>query len=106
MQILNEWKFKSINAGGCFGRDHWLLSQDTPVVTSINPSNGEPLTQIQACSLTDYEKIVAASHKAFLTWCNVPAPKRGELVRQMGNALRERKESLSRLVALEMGKII
>src|SRR4029079_13083155 len=53
----------------------------------------------------DYETCVAAAERAFETWRALPAPKRGEIVRQIGNALREKKKALGALVSLEMGKI-
>src|SRR6202012_1569571 len=52
----------------------------------------------------DYEKIINAAQTAFLQWRNVPAPKRGEIIRQIGEALRTNKESLGSLVSMEMGK--
>ena len=57
------------------------------------------------CSVEDYHSIVEKSYKAFIEWRKVPAPLRGELVRKMANALREKKDALGSLVTLEMGKI-
>ncbi len=71
-----------------------------------SPATGELLAHVKQASAEDYERVVAAAHEAFLRWRTVPAPKRGEVVRRMGNALREAKEPLARLLSLEMGKIL
>jgi aldehyde dehydrogenase (NAD+) len=71
----------------------------------VNPATGEMIAQIRPCSADDYEHIVRESIAAFQQWRLVPAPKRGELVRLIGAALRERKDLLGSLVSLEVGKI-
>src|SRR5690606_17491382 len=63
------------------------------------------LGSVQMASRHSYEKVVAASALAFSTWRSVPAPRRGLLVRDLGNALREKCEPLGEMVSLEMGKI-
>jgi aldehyde dehydrogenase (NAD+) len=70
-----------------------------------NPTTTEPITTLTQASLDDYEKIVTTAEETFLEWRMLPAPKRGEFVRLIGNALREHKEALGALVSLEMGKI-
>jgi aldehyde dehydrogenase (NAD+) len=81
---------------------------DTPVsgpdITTFNPSTGKIIANIKTCSENQYELVVAKSMAAFAQWRQVPAPKRGELVRQIGNKLREHKDALGSLVAYEMGK--
>ena len=74
-------------------------------ITSVNPSTGEPIGAVVQASLDDYETVVADSQETFTEWRMLPAPKRGEYVRLFGEALREYKEPLGALVALEMGKI-
>src|SRR5205823_2702512 len=74
-------------------------------LVSLNPSTGEPIARIQQANRADYDRVVAEAHAAFLTWRDVPAPKRGEVVRQIGDALRAKKTALGALVSLEMGKI-
>ncbi|RWS12975.1 aldehyde dehydrogenase-like protein [Dinothrombium tinctorium] len=76
------------------------------VIKSVCPANGRPIAEVITGSLTDYEQTVEATQKAWNTWTDLPAPKRGEIVRQIGNALREYKSDLGKLVSLEMGKII
>ena len=73
---------------------------------SVNPSTGEVLATVTGATIDDYEKVVVASQSVFDEWRMLPAPERGEYVRRIGNALRENKEALGRLVSLEMGKIL
>src|SRR5687768_4921215 len=80
----------------------WLGSG--PSLTVRTPIDGSTLATVAEASPKDYDKVAARLHEAFLLWRQVPAPKRGELVRQWGNALREAKDPLGRLVSLEMGK--
>ncbi len=75
-------------------------------LASYCPANGELIATVQQASADDYDKVVARSKAAFEEWRMVPAPARGEVVRQMGMALREHKADLGKLVAYEMGKII
>jgi aldehyde dehydrogenase (NAD+) len=62
--------------------------------------------RVRQATAKEYEACVAAAHAAFLRWREVPAPRRGEVVRRIGNAIREKKDALGRLVTLEMGKIL
>ncbi len=75
------------------------------IVLSMNPSTGKPLAGVKLDREDDYERITANAVEAFRKFRKVPAPKRGELVRRIGNAYREVLEDLGSLVALEMGKI-
>src|SRR5687768_12143229 len=75
-----------------------------PELTVRTPIDGSVLATVAEASPKDYDKVAARLHEAFRLWRQVPAPKRGELVRQWGNALREAKDPLGRLVSLEMGK--
>lgn len=72
--------------------------------TSFSPVDGALIAQISTTQKTDYEKVVAQAQSAFLIWRKVPAPKRGEIIRQLGNELRNQKQELGKLVAYEMGK--
>jgi len=76
------------------------------VLEKYSPIDGSLLGRVAQASQPDYDRTVRAAQKAFLAWREVPAPKRGEVVRQLGNALRELKEPLARLVSLEAGKIL
>ena len=76
------------------------------VIQKHSPVDGQLLGKIRTVSPEDYERTIARAHEAFLQWRSTPAPVRGETVRQLGNALRERKHDLGMLVSLETGKII
>ena len=73
---------------------------------SISPTDGSVLGQVRLGTRADYEGVVRRSQAAFERWRLVPAPQRGEIVRQIGMALREHKQPLGQLVSLEMGKIL
>ncbi|MCG6920951.1 MAG: aldehyde dehydrogenase family protein, partial [Acidobacteria bacterium] len=69
------------------------------------PIDGSLLARVTQVTPEEYERVAARAHQAFLSWRQLPAPKRGEVVRQLGNALRDLKEPLGALVTIEMGKI-
>ncbi|CAG9765406.1 unnamed protein product [Ceutorhynchus assimilis] len=76
------------------------------VAQSVCPSNGEIIAEVQEGSVTDYESCIKSSETAWKVWSDLPAPKRGEIVRQIGDALRIKLLPLAKLVSLEMGKIL
>jgi aldehyde dehydrogenase family 7 protein A1 len=76
-----------------------------PVVTSVDPAANEPLASVQTASADDLVRCMQRCQAAKKTWQDVPAPKRGEVVRQMRLALEEKASLLGQLVSLEMGKI-
>jgi aldehyde dehydrogenase (NAD+) len=88
----------SVNGG-------WSNDVGGPVIESINPASGELLGRVRAATPDDYERIVVGAREAFLKWRMVPAPKRGEIVRLIGQELRAHKDALGTLVTLETGKI-
>jgi aldehyde dehydrogenase (NAD+) len=90
------------NPGGFDGR--WLGSG--PSLDVVTPTDGSTIATVTQVSEAEHDRIVARAHETFLGWRKVPAPKRGEVVRQIGQALRERKRALGALVTLEMGKIL
>lgn len=105
-KITRQDVFKTLglqasNSGVC-GRK-WL--RGSKELTSYNPTTGEPLATITCASDDDYEKIVKDAQQAFKTWRATPAPRRGEIIRELGDAIREKKEALGALHALEVGKI-
>ncbi|NXC18048.1 AL7A1 dehydrogenase, partial [Corythaeola cristata] len=75
------------------------------VVTTYCPANNEPIASVRQASLEDYEETVKKAKEAWKIWADIPAPKRGEIVRQIGDALRQKIKLLGSLVSLEMGKI-
>jgi aldehyde dehydrogenase (NAD+) len=76
-----------------------------PVVESVNPATGETIARVRTATAEQTRAAIARAHDAFLRWRLVPGPLRGSLVRDLGDALRERKTELGALVSLEMGKI-
>ena len=74
-------------------------------LTSVSPVNGQVIGEVQAAVRADYEKVVSRAVEAFHKWRRVPAPKRGEIVRQIGDALRSHKTDLGAIVSWEVGKI-
>jgi aldehyde dehydrogenase (NAD+) len=91
------------NRGASVGT--WLETRG-PELVSENPATGEPLGRVLQADAADYEAVVQAAVTAFSSWRMVPAPQRGEVVRQLGEELRAHKEALGRLVSLEAGKIL
>jgi len=100
--FLKRLGVDEINLGGFAGE--WVGSG--PVLDVFSPGDGSKIASVQQVTEEEFDAIVEKAHAAFLEWRKVPGPKRGELVRQLGNALREKKEDLGALVTLEMGKII
>jgi len=76
------------------------------VVTSVSPINNEPIARVTQGTLADYEATIVAANEAYQSWVEIPAPQRGEIVRQIGDALRAKLNLLGQLCALEMGKIL
>lgn len=77
----------------------------TNSIESISPINGEMIATVTAATVNDYHSTVGICEEAFKFWREIPAPRRGEIVRQIGDSFRKHKEELGKLVALEMGKI-
>ncbi len=101
MSLLRRLQIEGVSPGGFC--DEWLGGGE--LLTSDSPIDGKPIAQVKQCTPADYERIVTRAHEAFLSWRSVPAPVRGEMVRRLGNALREVKKDLGELVTLENGKI-
>ena len=103
--LLEKLGIQDVNPGACTGPDSWIEDPDGKPLVSYNPTTGEPLAAVTQATGETSQKVIAEANNAFQTWRGVPAPKRGEIVRDLGNALREVKEPLGELVSLEMGKI-
>jgi aldehyde dehydrogenase (NAD+) len=103
MKLLKDLGIDPVHSGAYAGK--WLKTSG-PILESVNPATGEVLGRVQQATSKEYETVARAAHEAYLKWRSVPAPKRGELVRQIGNALREKKQQLGELVTLEVGKIL
>ena len=105
MNFLKKLGIEQENYGASLGPGHWSKTVDSGKIESENPTNGEIIASVYQCSIDDYTDIVNNSLEAYSEWRTVPAPERGQLIREMGNALRDYKDPLGSLVALEMGKI-
>lgn len=101
MSNINIFDLTGIQAGSASGT-HWLKGH-TPF-PSFNPTNGSILGQVEQTDATGLDEIIHKAQDAFLVWRDVPAPKRGELIRLIGENLRKHKDALGTLVSMEMGK--
>ena len=101
--ILQRLHVNDINEAFSTGQ-HWGASYNAQVKNISSPVNGEIIAAVKMATAADYSQVVESASKAFLTWRNTPAPKRGEIVRQIGESLRQHKEDLGKLVSYEMGK--
>jgi aldehyde dehydrogenase (NAD+) len=104
-EILQHFGIQNTNAGVCTGPNCWIKGSGT-VVDVYSPIDGARLAGVQQGNAADCETIIARASDAFQQWRMVPAPQRGEVVRQLGERLRADREALGKLVTLEMGKII
>ena len=103
--ILSDLGINDFSHGACSGINKWSTTNQDEIIESINPSTGEVIASVYQASERDYDRIVQDSVSAFKDFRKVPAPIRGQLVREMGDALRAKKDALGSLVSLEMGKI-
>lgn len=100
--ILSQLGIQTDNLGASTGGE-WMAS-GSESITSYSPVDGAAIADVKCASEADYEKVVAKAQEAFKSWRMVPAPKRGEVVRQLAVKLREHKQALGELVSYEMGK--
>src|SRR5680860_93835 len=105
MDVFHELGLQAVNAGACSGPEGWVATTSEGLLDSVNPATGQVLAQVNRCSCRDYDALVQESQRAFQEWRQVPAPKRGEVVRLIGEALRAKKQALGSLVSMEVGKI-
>lgn len=102
MDFLQTLGLASTNPGNSTGTQ-WVTSGGEEI-SSFSPVNGQLIGTVTSADKTSYEEIIATASQAFVEWRAWPAPRRGEIVRQIGEALRENKEALGKLVSYEMGK--
>ncbi len=100
--FLSSLGIQDVNPGAYDGT--WIDTTG-PELRPINPATGKPLPAVKDANRADYRRVVKAAQQAWLRWRELPAPKRGEYVRRIGEKLRERKDELGQLVSLECGKI-
>ncbi|HSL82565.1 MAG TPA: aldehyde dehydrogenase family protein, partial [Thermoanaerobaculia bacterium] len=101
-EILGRLGLEDDNPGAFDGS--WIPGSGERI-ESVNPATGEPLAAVRTASAADYERVAQVAVEAFRAWREWPAPRRGEVVRQLGLELRRHKEDLGALVSLEVGKI-
>lgn len=102
--ILSDLGLNATNSGAC-GRD-WIAKPAGGKAASINPTTEEPIATVLEAGHDDYNQVAQSAHERFLSWRMLPAPQRGDIVRQLGNELRAHKKALGRLISLEAGKIL
>jgi aldehyde dehydrogenase (NAD+) len=102
MDFLRTLHIKAANIGTSTGSD-WISSKGE-LIDSFSPVDGKKIASVTAADKDSYEAVIKKAEEAFKVWRLVPAPRRGEIVRQVGEALRQNKEPLGKLVSYEMGK--
>ncbi|MCA9451083.1 MAG: aldehyde dehydrogenase family protein, partial [Nitrospira sp.] len=105
MDVFRELGLQAVNPGACSGLRRWVATTTEGLLDSVNPATGKVLAQVNRCSGADYDVLIQESQRAYREWRQVPAPKRGEVVRLIGDALRAKKNALGSLVSMEVGKI-
>lgn len=103
LDFLEKLGIEGVNYGASSGIN-WNKTKSEGELKIVSPANGELIASVYQASEEDYEKIITSAQSAFKVWMKVPAPKRGEVVRQIGNRLRNYKKELGSLVSYEMGK--
>ncbi|MFC5409859.1 aldehyde dehydrogenase family protein [Larkinella bovis] len=106
-QFLQKLKTQPMMSGTSTGQAFWHSSAvegDDSLLKSYSPVDGQLLAEVYPTTAEDYDKVVQIAQAAFLKWRSVPAPKRGEIIRQMGEQFRLYKKDLGTLVSYEMGK--
>ncbi|HEY0067637.1 MAG TPA: aldehyde dehydrogenase family protein [Flavisolibacter sp.] len=100
--VLKQLGIKELNGGVSTGTE-WIESKGR-VISSYSPVDGKKIADVVCADDQAYDQVLAKAEQAFITWRIMPSPKRGDIVRQVGEALRAKKEALGRLVSYEMGK--
>ena len=105
MDILKQLHLSDQNSGAYMGAGKWCTTQNAGTIESINPATEKVIANVYTCNAEDYQNTISTSIEFQKEWRMIPAPKRGEVIRLIGNALRDNKDALGSLVAMEMGKI-
>ncbi len=100
-EALAQLGLKEMNNGTSTGSENF---SNGSVLESYSPVDGKLIGKVKCSNAEDYEKVMASAKTAFMFWRSIPAPKRGDIVRQFGDKLRVHKEALGKLVSYEMGK--
>jgi aldehyde dehydrogenase (NAD+) len=102
--VMDRLGVRDVNSGACWGE--WIERPHGGELISINPATGAELGRVLMATESDYEAVVDRASATFLNWRELPAPKRGQIVREIGDELRRARTHLGALVSLEMGKIL
>jgi aldehyde dehydrogenase (NAD+) len=103
LTFLQNLGLEDLNSGVSTGTE-WF-SGNGPLTESLTPVNGSVIANVKNANREEYEAVISTAQQVFPEWRKVPAPQRGEIVRQIGNAVRDAKDDLGQLVSWEMGKI-
>ena len=104
--VLRRLGLGPLNPGAWSGSHGWSSTTDAALLNVRNPANGTLIAQVRPASVEDYEHVVSSAVEIAARWREIPAPKRGETVRLIGEELRRHKQDLGTLVSLENGKIL
>jgi aldehyde dehydrogenase (NAD+) len=104
--LLGRLGLKATNPGAWSGSHGWSTARESTLINVRNPADGALIAQMRPASAEDYENVMTSAVEAAAAWRRVPAPKRGEAVRLLGEELRHHKNDLGTLVSLENGKIL
>jgi aldehyde dehydrogenase (NAD+) len=104
--LLARLDLAPLNPGAWCGSRGWISGRDAPLLNVHSPATGNLIAQVRPAGVAEYESVMASAAQAALTWRQVPAPKRGEVVRLIAEELRRLKTDLGTLVSLENGKIL
>ena len=102
--LLQKLNISDVNPGTCIGHDRWISDSNGHKLVSYNPANGEAIATVIQASEHTYNQVVSHALRTFETWREVPSPQRGQVIRDLGDAVRELKEPLGDLISLEMGE--
>jgi len=102
MESILPLPAQAVKPGTSTGQEFWHSSDKT--IDSHSPVDGKLIARVYTSTRTDYDRVVETARQAFTKWRHIPAPKRGEIVRQMGDQFRQYKADLGKLVSYEMGK--
>ncbi len=103
-EVLRRLEIDPVHSGVC--GDGWMPAPTGGELISINPADGSEIARARMAGPGDYEAVVGHASKTFLEWRMLPAPERGQIVRDLGDELRRAKDDLGALVTIETGKIL
>jgi aldehyde dehydrogenase (NAD+) len=103
MEFLKKLGLQASNLGTSTGLN-WLGNENSDIIKSYSPVDGQLIGEVTVTTKEEYETVIAEAKKSYKVWAKMPAPQRGDIVRQYGEILREYKEPLGQLVSYEMGK--